>query len=32
LLRAEIPTEYLPQYAREISAYFAALAELDPDE
>ena len=32
LLRAETPTEYLPGYAEEISAYFRALAEMKPDE
>ena len=32
LLRAEMPTEFLPQYADDISAYFRALAEMPIDE
>lgn len=32
MLRAEVPTEYLPQYAEQISEYFRALAEMKPDE
>jgi hypothetical protein len=31
LLRAEIPTEYLPKYSRQISDYFKALAEMPGD-
>jgi len=32
LLRADIPTEYVPRYAKAIRAYFEALAELPANE
>ncbi|WP_164103633.1 hypothetical protein [Candidatus Laterigemmans baculatus] len=32
MLRSEMPTEYLPAYATEISEYFRRLAEMQPDE
>lgn len=32
MLRSEMPTEYLPGYATEISEYFRRLAEMKPDE
>lgn len=32
MLRSEMPTEYLPQYAPQISEYFRRLSEMQPDE
>lgn len=32
MLRSGLPTEYLPQYAGQISEYFRALAEMKLDE
>lgn len=32
MLRADIPTDYLPGYSQQISDYFRALAEMSSDE
>jgi hypothetical protein len=31
MLRSQVPTEYLPSYSKQISDYFRALAEMQPD-
>lgn len=32
MLRAEIPTDYLPRYSQQISDYFRALAEMSSEQ